>query len=233
MVPRDPRRRAAARVAGAALALLLVCGQARAADLYQWTDEQGNVRYTPDPERVPSGRRDTVIPLEPGAPRTPAAPPRAAPDPVAPAPSTPREQPAGKAPAPAPSAAPIAPTSPTPATAPAPSAAPAPVPAPAPAATATPAPTPSTTPPPAEPRAAPAVAAPAPLAAADAEREQQLLAAIAADEDALKALISSEAQPGEPSPADSEKLREIAQRLPGLQAELAALRARRAPPARP
>jgi hypothetical protein len=69
--------------------------------------------------------------------------------------------------------------------------------------------------------------------AGDAEREQQLAAAIAADQDTLKALISTPPAPGEPPLTDSPQLREIARRLPEMQAELEALRQRRAPPAGP
>jgi hypothetical protein len=90
--------------------------------------------------------------------------------------------------------------------------------------------------PPPAPVSAPPTPAPAPTpspAASDAAREQQLVAAIAADQETLKTLISTPAAPGEPPVADSEQLREIARRLPELQAELAALRERRAVPARP
>jgi hypothetical protein len=69
--------------------------------------------------------------------------------------------------------------------------------------------------------------------AAETDREQQLAAAIAADEEALKALISAPTADGAPTLADSPELREIARRLPELQAELSALRERRAPPAGP
>jgi hypothetical protein len=90
-------------------------------------------------------------------------------------------------------------------------------------------------------REAPPIPPPAPVEPADdavdpaddATREQQLAAAIAADQEALKALISAPAVPGEPPLTDSPQLREIARRLPELQAELAALRERRAPSAGP
>jgi len=67
----------------------------------------------------------------------------------------------------------------------------------------------------------------------DAAREQQLAAAIADDEEALKAMISAPIVDGEAPIADSAQLREIARRLPELQAELSALRERRTPPAGP
>ena len=50
---------------------------------------------------------------------------------------------------------------------------------------------------------------------------------------ALKALISAPVADGDATLADSAQLREIARRLPGLQAELSALRERRAPRAGP
>jgi hypothetical protein len=59
------------------------------------------------------------------------------------------------------------------------------------------------------------------------------VAAIAADQDTLKTLISAPVAPGEPPITDSEQLREIARRLPEMQAELAAIRERRAAPAGP
>ena len=98
----------------------------------------------------------------------------------------------------------------------------APVPAPAPTPNATVAPAP-----------APAPASTAAPANGDDAREQQLAAAIAADEEALKALISAPNPDSEAPLADSAQLREIARRLPELQAELTALRERRTPPAAP
>jgi predicted aminopeptidase len=89
-----------------------------------------------------------------------------------------------------------------------------------------PAPTPA-------PAPAPASTPAAASASADDAREQQLAAAIAADEEALKALISAPIPDSEARLADSAQLREIARRLPELQAELTALRERRAPPAGP
>jgi hypothetical protein len=210
----SPRARAAglAWLALVALALPVATASAEAKDaaLYQWTDERGNVRYTPDPDRVPSDRRGTLLRLEPGMPAPP-PPPR----PVA-------------APAPTPAAgadthvdadtdggeAGAAPVAPGPAVG---SAAPL-----APAGAATPSSGPSAAPPPLPPSGA-----------GDTAREQQLAAAIAADQEALKALIAAQAAPGEAPLADSAELREIAQRLPRLQAELRALRERRAPAAQP
>lgn len=57
--------------------LVAVCGgivgiaaASLAADgrLYQWTDGEGVVRYTPDRDRIPRGARDTIEVVEPGAP---------------------------------------------------------------------------------------------------------------------------------------------------------------------
>jgi hypothetical protein len=214
MSERQPRRKPAvrARVVGAWLAAWLAIGAPSAAfaqsaaPLYQWTDERGNVRYTPDPERVPSSRRGTLIQLEPGMPAPPAA-------------SRPRE--AAAEPAPTPNAASVPNAAPAPGAVPTPGAAPAPGTVPTPSAA------------PASRRAAapPPAAAVAPLGTADAAREQQLVAAITADEEALKALIAAPREEGEPGLGESAELRAIAQRLPGLQAELRALRERRAPPA--
>jgi hypothetical protein len=255
MTSREPRWRGSprARAAIAGLALLLgvalpgvhARAETSAPALYQWTDERGNVRYTPDPDRVPASQRGTLQLIAPGAP-----PPSASPRPAA----QPGQIPAPSAAAtPAPSA-PSAPPAPAPAAMPPPVAAPIPAatPAPAPAPVATPAPVstpalpttaaPAATPAPAisrapatapAPVAAPAAAAAPAPAAGESEREQQLAAAIAADEEALKVLISAPIPEGGPPLADSAELREIARRLPELQAELSALRERRAPPAGP
>jgi len=259
MTSREPRwtRSPQARAAAAGLALLLgvalpgarAWAQKSAPVLYQWTDDRGNVRYTPDPDRVPSSQRGTMQRLEPGmpppsAPTRPAAEPRQIPAPaavVSPAPLAPSAPPAPVVP-PVPVATPAPAASPPPVAIPAPVATPAPIAAPVPAPTPTPTPTPaaastsarapaaaSTPIPPPSPTPTPV---PAP-AAGDAAREQQLAAAIAADEEALKTLISTPLAPGEPPLTDSAQLREIARRLPEMQAELAALRERRTPPAGP
>jgi len=259
MTSREPRwiRSPRARAAGAVLAILLgvvlpgtrAGAEKSAPTLYQWTDERGNVRYTPDPDRVPSSQRGTLQRLEPGVP-APSAPPRPAAQPsqltapsavVSPAPGPAPVPSAEAAPVaiPTPVAAPVPP--PTPAPAPAPTAAPTPVPVPAPTAASTPAPVPIPVPTaaatPAPAPAAPQASAPTPTppdaATGDSAREQQLAAAIAADEEALKTMISAPSGGGEPPIADSAQLREIARRLPELQAELSALRERRAPPAEP
>lgn len=293
MRPREPRWTLSprARAAAAGLALLLgaslldtpAWAQQKAPVLYQWTDERGNVRYTPDPDRVPSSQRGTMQRIEPGAPtpssalprpaletnRTPAASavlppappaptapsaapaPAPTPEPVATEAPAPRPEPAA-VPAPAPSVTtpePLEPLEPMASSSPAPGpvatpeavATPEPIATPEPMATpqtpATPepaaAPGPVAAPTPAPVAAPPAPAATAEPAAGDAAREQQLVAAIAADQEILKTLISTPVAPGASPVTDSEQLREIARRLPEMQAELAALRERRASPAGP
>jgi hypothetical protein len=215
MTSREPRWTRSSRARAAAAGLVLLLGVAIPATppraekptpaLYQWTDDRGNVRYTPDPDRVPASQRETMQRLEPGAPATP-RPPRASALP-------------GQSPAPT-ALTPVAPT--TPAAPPAPAAAPSSTPAASGVAPAT--------------ARVGALSAPEPapaLSAGEAAREQQLAAAIAADEEALKSLISAPVAEGAEPPVDSEQLREIARRLPALQAELTALRERRAPPAGP
>jgi hypothetical protein len=250
---RSPRARAAvagfALLLGAALPVVRAGAEPSAPALYQWTDERGNVRYTPDPDRVPSSQRGTLQRIEPGmpapsAPPPPEAQPRPAPAPsavVSPAPPAPSPAPAPLA-IPAPVATPTPTAAPVPVEAPAPPPEPmaAPLPAPAPAVASTPVSPPAAAPPPAPapvpaPATAPSAAPASPPAppADEGDREQQLAAAIAADEEALKALISAPIAAGDPPLADSAQLREIARRLPELQAELSALRERRAPPAGP
>ena len=260
------RARAASAGLAALIGLALASTGAFASDpssvLYQWTDEQGNVRYTPDPDRVPSGQRATLQPVEPGMPATSApgrpvtaptepAPPPLQPPPAASAPPAPVAVPsavAAPAARPNPSLAPVEPGSavvapvavPSATTTPVdvPRAATAPVDVPdaaaaavrAPSAAATPAPVPNATPR-SESRPAPSTA-PQP-AAVDATREQQLSAAITADQETLKTMLAAPPNPGETTSVDSPQLREIAHRLPELQAELRALRERQTPPAGP
>jgi hypothetical protein len=64
-------------------------------------------------------------------------------------------------------------------------------------------------------------------------RIREVEAVIARDEEALKLLIAEDPAEGRDSLAASQQLREIAQRLPGLQAELRSLRAQRAAQAAP
>ena len=60
----------------AALAAVLFTGTPAAADLYQWTDKDGVVYYTTDPERIPPEYRATAN-VTRWAPREPAAAPTA------------------------------------------------------------------------------------------------------------------------------------------------------------
>jgi hypothetical protein len=167
------------RLWAAVAAFALIASAAPAADetlsLYQWTDSNGVIRYTPDFDRIPSSARHTVVTIQPGASPPPTTPVYFEPDPREPAvavPGQPPEATSGSA---------------TPATPPA-------------AATTTGTP------------------------GGDAQRIRELEARIAADEEALKQLISA---PGEEADVTvSPELREIAARLPRLQAELASLRQR-------
>lgn len=189
-----PRAGAAARLAGATagLALALALPTAAAAEegraLYRWTDEGGAVRYTPDPGRIPRGRRGDAQRVEPGEPLPAAGVATAAP-PAAEPPGAP----SGSAPVPPEAPEPPAPTHPVEASPPG-----------------------------------------GPSDASDLDaRIRELEAAIARDEEALEALIAGPAQGGDAPLAQSPELREIAGRLPALQAELRQLRAERAAQQRP
>ena len=189
----------------AALALLVagLAGESGAqTPLYQWIDRDGVVRYTPDPGRVPGGYPSVLV--EPGmalpAPRATAA----AAEPAA-------EPPLGTSSESDPFNAPeqarrvqsesIGGTGSSPAE-----------PAPSVATDAAPQPVAGTGMSPSE---------------IDA-RIQELEEAIARDEDALKDLISQTSS-GQGDPVrNSDELREIGRRLPELQADLRALRDRRA-----
>jgi uncharacterized small protein (DUF1192 family) len=154
-----PLARAALAVL-AALALLACASPEPSRQLYQWTDADGNVRYTPFPDSVPVARRSTRRVVEPGTdalaePARPLAPEVA-----------------------------VAPTAP----------------------------------------GASASGPPDGGSELDA-RIAALESQIAVDEEALKTMISDPAQAG--ALRDSDALREIAERMPALQAELARLRAER------
>jgi len=158
------------RTLAAALALTLFASAGLAADepltLYQWTDSNGVIRYTPDLERIPGYARPSAVAIQPGKGPEPTTPQYFEPDPREPSVAVPGQ-------------------------------------------------------PPATVRSG---AGPAPAAAGSEGREQrirELEARIAEDEEALKQLISA---PGEQADVTvSPELREIAARLPRLQAELAAL----------
>jgi hypothetical protein len=235
-----------------------LAGDAAGADLWRWIDADGVPRYTPDPDRVPAAQRSSLARLEAGMPPVPRPEPAAAakPPPIFAPPGDPAlaadpfneperaravegevvvEIPT-TAPAPALGAPPAPPAPPEEvgpveaAPAPAlPAAAAAPEPTPRePSRAAAPAETPSVAAEPVRPPAkAPAPAATrAPLPPERAARREELLAAIARDEEWLKAHVSSGAGPI----AASAELREVAERLPALQAELRALEAQAAAP---
>jgi hypothetical protein len=236
----ERRRAARPLLLGLLLAALAAPGGARA-ELWRWVDEDGVARYTPDPDRVPAARRSTLVPVEAGMPAVPqpeaaaARPPAIFAPPGDPAlaedpfnaPERAREvkgevvRDPGEIVVEVPSAEPARPT--PPAAAPPPSgSAPATASAPerpsAPLATA------------ARPASPPAVAGPSAPRALSPEREArraELAAEIARDEETLKAHVSSS---GDASIVDSPELREIAERLPALQAELRALEAQSAAP---
>lgn len=239
----ERRRAARPLLLGLLLALLAGPGAARA-ELWRWVDEAGVARFTPDPDRVPLARRSTLVRVEPGMPPAPPPPaasqrppaifappgdPALAEDPFN-APDRAREvqretlEDPGEIVVEMPSAeppptSPPAPGGPTSRAAPAtaalpegPSAAPA---------TAAPLEASAT---PARPTSPPA---PPALPAQREARRAELAAAIARDEETLKAHVSSS---GDASVVDTPELREIAERLPALQAELRALEAQSAAP---
>jgi hypothetical protein len=194
------------------------------AEVWQWTDAEGVVRYTPNPDRVPASQRDSLVKLEPGMQVPPSSPSR---PPVRYAP--PEELPLGvdpfEAPAPARTLEPLELPPAEPAAAPEPARAPE-LPGP-------PEAEPSTTPR-AAPSEAPAPSAPPieepeppppprPLSDAEKARRAELEEQIAADQEALKELLSRQPTEGGAPLRDSPELREIARRLPALQAELRAL----------
>lgn len=220
--------------------------------VYRWLDESGVAHFTTQKSRIPSEFRDAaqevgkrVSPAPGRTASTPATPaPVAAPPPdTAPAPSGPRVMPEGEFEEP-----PLGARGPKPAEPAASAAAPAPLSAPAaaPARASSSVRPPGAASPPRTDVAAPpsdavrpasasvaaappgAVAAPAPVdpAALD-EQIRTLEAQVGRDEAALQDLLSQPRVEGAPRLADREDFREIAQRLPKLQADLKALRQQR------
>jgi hypothetical protein len=230
---RSIRRRAAIVLTAALLA------PAASAEVWQWTDSEGVVRYTPNPDRVPAAQRGSLIKVEPGMkapPPSPArppvlyAPPEELPlgaDPfAAPEPARTLEAPPTEpliAPEPEVSGPPEAETrtSPTPRDVPGESEVP-PVPLDEPR---TPRAAPSEPPAPDVPPGDAPEPPPAPRPLTDEERARraELEEQIAADQEALKRLISQASTEGGAPLRESQELREIARRLPVLQAELRAL----------
>ena len=181
------------------------------ADVYRWVDDTGATHYATSRAEVPGDFRDAaeVIKAAPSTvPNPSSARPPAPPRPPAPAAIEP-PPPAQPAPSPAPAPA-LGPQSSAPRIEAAP-----------PAASREAAPAP-------EASAAPAVAPPAeraPLAAGDPRQQEiaQLEAAIERDREELRQLISTPRWDASELASDPH-VREIAERLPRLQAELAALR---------
>jgi hypothetical protein len=52
----------------AAAAPCLLSAPAVQAEIWQWTDAEGVIRYTPNPDRIPDGRRSTMVKVAPGMP---------------------------------------------------------------------------------------------------------------------------------------------------------------------
>jgi len=188
------------------------------ADVYRWVDDSGATHYATTRDAVPRRYRDAAEVIKPAPatipnpsdatppappPRLPAAEPSPAPVEPGPAPLTPAP-PTTSAPAPAPSS----PTLPE-------SKSNAPV---VPPAT-------ETSAPPAEPPGAPASVAPEPRRPQDPRAEEiaQLEGQIERDREVLRQLISTPRWDSAELAADP-RVREIAERMPRLQAELAALR---------
>ncbi|MCH8133293.1 MAG: DUF4124 domain-containing protein [Myxococcales bacterium] len=145
------------------------------AQVWQWVDSDGGVRYTPDPSTIPDSRRGSMLRVEPGMPQ-----------PEVPAHSTLYAPPSEYSAADDPFA-----------------------------------------PPGAARRAGPGGADAFGSATPDypphlATRRAELLALIAQDEARLKDLISQDDPDNDPQTVEPE-LREIARRLPALQAELRAV----------
>ena len=193
------------------------------AEIWQWTDAEGVVRYTPNPDRVPQSQRGSLLKVEPGmvlpapSPSKPPvmyAPPEEIPfgaDPFeAPEPARTLESP--ELPPAEPSATPEAEPLATPEAEPPAPFAPRHAPSEAPAPSAAPGQEPEAPPP-----------APRPLSDAEQARRAQLEEEIATAQEALKELIAREAVEGDDPLRESPELREIARRLPALQAELRAL----------
>jgi len=234
------KRRSAARplLTGLLLAALAAPGSA-GAELWRWIDADGVARYTPDPDRVPAARRSTLVRVEAGMTPAPQREPAIAkPPPI----FAPPDDPAvAEDPWNAPTRArevegqilrdpgeivvevPTAEPPPAPPSPPAPPEA-APLRA-VPTESAPPAL--ATAAPPASPPTLAAPATPRPLSPDREARRAELAAAIARDEEALKAHVSSGA---DASIVASPELRAIAERLPALQAELRALEAQSAAP---
>lgn len=204
------------------LALALGLGPSLAsADVFRWVDELGVTHYTTDRDTIPRRFRAEAHPIE--ASPAPLAPPSARPAPAEASPLPTAPTPSAPAPsAPAPSVAvpsALVPSAEVPGTtlpsAPVPSAE-------VPSAVVNPAPepVPSAAPTFPGPPTTPSISPDDPRAAEVAELE----ARIAADREHLRQMISTKRWDSAELASDP-SIREIAERLPRLQAELAALRA--------
>ncbi len=232
-----------------AASLTLAAAPAGAAEkprIYKWVDSNGIAHYTTDPERIPKALRNRIESLDRAETRS--EPTFAAPAPVEPAPMrepeplrsptpAPAPEPSLAAPAPSADAVPSAPVAPSPATAAS---------APPPAPSARPLDEPAALQGSGTEEWATRNALPRRSAAADADpnspegraalaREREALdariaeveAAITADENVLKDLIT-DPQLDEDTPLfDRPEFLEVSRRLPELQAQLDELRGRR------
>jgi hypothetical protein len=194
------------------------------ADVYRWVDDLGLTHYATTRDAIPRQYRDAAEVIKP--PATGIANPSGARPPA----PRPRPSAAPAPPAVAPSAQPSAPDAPTPPVEAPPPAASSPAAAPAPA---MPPSAPAEPPPPESqsraPAATPAVAAPESLPATRAPGDPrageiaELEGQIERDRETLRQLISTPRWDSAELASDP-RVREIAERLPRLQAELAALR---------
>jgi outer membrane biosynthesis protein TonB len=205
----------------AALGAALLLAPLAQADTYRWVDGDGATHYAPTLDEVPRAYRDSaqLIP----------APPAGIPNP-----SHSHPPPRSATPAPAATPAPVAPVEPPPPAAntappgePQPSAVSEPVAPDAPAEPNTESPAPPPVAPPAAPPEKPVTPLPDSRAPKSGDPRQdeiaELQGRIEADREVLRQLISTPRWDASEMASDPQ-VREIAERLPRLQAELAALR---------
>lgn len=210
------------------------------AELYRWVDDLGVTHFTTDRDTIPRSHRDEAVAI--GELRSPSPATRAVAPPPEPGPTESAAPELVPVPAPDPAPAATPPLAmPAPVLSPAPDSRPGPQPTPepdttpAPSAAAKPIAARVTAPPEAEPAiSAPTVfpgPAPEPAIAGDDPRASEvaeLEAQIASDREKLRQMISTKRWDSAELASDPE-IREIAERLPRLQAQLAALQAEPAP----
>ena len=184
------------------------------ADVYRWVDDSGATHYATSRAEVPSAFREAAEAIK-DAPST-------VPNPSSARPPAPPRSPAPAAAEPPPPAQPAPSPAPAPAPAPGPQSAAPTVEAPLAAAAREVAPVPEVSSPPA---VAPPAERATPLAPDDPRQQEiaQLEAAIERDREELRQMISTPRWDASELASDPH-IREIAERLPRLQAELAALR---------